>query len=316
MPATPTLLEGGFYKVSYDLPLDNAYAVLPVLKGPTIREPALLQSRPSTNLERTNSAFLTVITPKTASGETPADGPQPQPETTGETQSENGTSADETQSETAEETQSENETSTDETQPEPRPENVDEIQSDSDGNETPTDETQPEPQPESADETQSEIDLPLGQPRGRPALIFEEDELQRVDPDEYRRQHPSQRATTLQHCGITSTSFSVVSYVWHSNAAPDLEMQAPEGWREPIGMRSRIPVLLFMVWPQEDVITIWLHTPESRWEAATLGDEFSREFKRVEEGSGAYVLHVEGETAKLIQKESYLRYERMKRRSV
>ncbi|KAJ7656926.1 hypothetical protein DFH06DRAFT_1132137 [Mycena polygramma] len=240
MPATPTLLEGGFYKVSYDLPLDNAYAVLPVLKGPTIREPALLQSRPSTNLERTNSAFLTVITPKTASGETPADGPQPQPE------------------------------------------NVDEIQSDSDGNETPTDETQPEPQPDC-----DRIDLPLGQPRGRPALIFEEDELQRVDPDEYRRQHPSQRATTLQHCGITSTSFSVVSYVWHSNAAPDLEMQAPEGWREPIGMRSRIPVLLFMVWPQEDVITIWLHTPESRWEAATLGDEFSREFKRVEEGSGA-----------------------------
>lgn len=55
MPATPTLLDGGFYEISYDLPLENAHAVLPVLKGPTgPGEPALLDSRPSTDSERTN----------------------------------------------------------------------------------------------------------------------------------------------------------------------------------------------------------------------------------------------------------------------
>lgn len=53
--APSTLLDGGYFVVSYDLPLENAYAILPVLKGPTSQgEPALLESRASTDLERTN----------------------------------------------------------------------------------------------------------------------------------------------------------------------------------------------------------------------------------------------------------------------
>ncbi|KAJ7468354.1 hypothetical protein B0H11DRAFT_1921221 [Mycena galericulata] len=65
-PALSTLLDGGYFVVSYDLPLENAYAVLPVLNGPTSQgEPALSDSRASTYLEHTDSAFLSgTVTPK------------------------------------------------------------------------------------------------------------------------------------------------------------------------------------------------------------------------------------------------------------
>ncbi|KAJ7736341.1 hypothetical protein DFH07DRAFT_966854 [Mycena maculata] len=60
MPANTvpsTLLDGGYFVVSYDLPLENPYAVLPALQGPeNPGDPALLDSRASTDLERNNSA--------------------------------------------------------------------------------------------------------------------------------------------------------------------------------------------------------------------------------------------------------------------
>lgn len=50
-----TLLDDGFFVASYDLPLENPCAVLPALKGRTSQgEPTLLQTRASTDLERTN----------------------------------------------------------------------------------------------------------------------------------------------------------------------------------------------------------------------------------------------------------------------
>ncbi|KAJ6567782.1 hypothetical protein B0H10DRAFT_1965242 [Mycena sp. CBHHK59/15] len=225
MPAS-TLLDGGFYEVSYDLPLENAYAVLPVLKDLTSQgEPALLDSRP-TDSQRSNSAVLSAI----------------------ETQI-------------------------------------------------------------PADEAQPETELLSAQPTDRATLNFEDCEFETIDPDDFRRETLTQTVrTALRRYGIAKTNRLIVSYVFYSTVAPDLEVRAPEEWKEVVNQRT--PVLLFMVWPQQtDGGKIWLYSPECRWETVKIGDEFSDEWKRVEMGSGQYVLQILGaDTVKLIQKESFKRY--------
>ncbi|KAF9019589.1 hypothetical protein BDZ89DRAFT_1139232 [Hymenopellis radicata] len=49
-----SVIDGGSFEVYYDLPLENAYAVLPILKRPS-PDPPLLEVRASTALERTDS---------------------------------------------------------------------------------------------------------------------------------------------------------------------------------------------------------------------------------------------------------------------
>ena len=56
--ALPKIISDGSFEVIYELPLENAYAVLPVLKLHSPQEPAILENRVSTALEQTKRHLL------------------------------------------------------------------------------------------------------------------------------------------------------------------------------------------------------------------------------------------------------------------
>lgn len=114
----------------------------------------------------------------------------------------------------------------------------------------------------------------------------------------------------IRYYTIRGMNECVASYIWDSTMAPDLsEGQGSLALNE--ACKDRSPVLLFMIWPQEQDTQIWIYIPEVGWEVVKVGDGFvnnAGRWRREKEGSGEYVLTLgEPAHAKLIKKNTYAR---------